>query len=182
MALHQIKSDLFTSYVFLEDDIVSFVNLIKHRVYVGKSIIDNETGRSSCVCLQRSSRFETWHSLISRFVLYWENYMVAWLASLSAMSFIFPAAFYLLQSANNGNAKVYRLYMNLNISGLVHTYLALSKIKEALCASREAMRFMPQSAKALKLVGDVHASNSGGREKVTLSSLLFKIKTSRLLS
>lgn len=72
--------------------------------------------------------------------------------------------------------------MNLNISGLVHTYLALSKIKEALCASREAMRFMPQSAKALKLVGDVHASNSGGREKVTLSSLLFKIKTSRLLS
>ncbi|WVY94953.1 hypothetical protein V8G54_034041 [Vigna mungo] len=55
--------------------------------------------------------------------------------------------------------------MNLNISGLVHTYLALSKIKEALYASREAMKAMPQSAKALKLVGDVHASNSGGREK-----------------
>jgi anaphase-promoting complex subunit 7 len=49
--------------------------------------------------------------------------------------------------------------------GLVHTYLALSKIKEALYASREAMKAMPQSAKALKLVGDVHASNSGGREK-----------------
>ncbi|KAK7303143.1 hypothetical protein RJT34_14044 [Clitoria ternatea] len=49
--------------------------------------------------------------------------------------------------------------------GLVHTYLALAKIKEALYASREAMKAMPQSAKALKLVGDVHASNSGGREK-----------------
>ncbi|XP_019419807.1 PREDICTED: anaphase-promoting complex subunit 7 [Lupinus angustifolius] len=49
--------------------------------------------------------------------------------------------------------------------GLVQTYLALSKIKEALYASREAMRAMPQSAKALKLVGDVHASNSSGREK-----------------
>ncbi|XP_027363285.1 anaphase-promoting complex subunit 7 isoform X2 [Abrus precatorius] len=48
---------------------------------------------------------------------------------------------------------------------LVHTYLALSKMKEALYASREAMKAMPQSAKALKLVGDVHASNSGGREK-----------------
>ncbi|XP_061991086.1 anaphase-promoting complex subunit 7 [Rosa rugosa] len=49
--------------------------------------------------------------------------------------------------------------------GLVQSYLALSKIKEALYASREAMKAMPQSAKALKLVGDVHASNSGGREK-----------------
>ncbi|KAM0966153.1 anaphase-promoting complex subunit 7-like [Malus sylvestris] len=49
--------------------------------------------------------------------------------------------------------------------GLVHSYLALSKIKEALYASREAMKAMPQSAKALKLVGDVHASNPGGREK-----------------
>ncbi|KAF4355218.1 hypothetical protein F8388_012993 [Cannabis sativa] len=49
--------------------------------------------------------------------------------------------------------------------GLVHSYLALSKIKEALYAAREAMKAMPQSAKALKLVGDVHASNSGGREK-----------------
>lgn len=29
------------------------------------------------------------------------------------------------------------------------------------------MKAMPQSAKALKLVGDVHASNSGGREKVS---------------
>lgn len=52
------------------------------------------------------------------------------------------------------------------IAGLVRSYLALSKTKEALYASREAMRAMPQSAKALKLVGDVHASNSGGREKV----------------
>lgn len=49
--------------------------------------------------------------------------------------------------------------------GLVHSYLALSKIKEALYAAREAMKAMPQSAKALKLVGDVHASHSGGREK-----------------
>ncbi|KAA8527481.1 hypothetical protein F0562_034804 [Nyssa sinensis] len=49
--------------------------------------------------------------------------------------------------------------------GLVRSYLALSKIKEALHAAREAMKAMPQSAKALKLVGDVHASNSGGREK-----------------
>jgi len=61
-------------------------------------------------------------------------------------------------------------YFDMNLiffSGLVHTYLALFKIKEALYASREAMKAMPQSAKALKLVGDVHASNSGGREKVT---------------
>ncbi|KAL5541811.1 hypothetical protein UlMin_009521 [Ulmus minor] len=49
--------------------------------------------------------------------------------------------------------------------GLVHSFLSLSKIKEALYAAREAMKAMPQSAKALKLVGDVHASNSGGREK-----------------
>ncbi|XP_050220348.1 anaphase-promoting complex subunit 7 isoform X2 [Mercurialis annua] len=49
--------------------------------------------------------------------------------------------------------------------GLVHSYLAFSKIKEALLAAREAMKAMPQSAKALKLVGDAHASNSGGREK-----------------
>lgn len=49
--------------------------------------------------------------------------------------------------------------------GLVRSYLALSKIKEALYVAREAMKAMPQSAKALKLVGDVHASNSGGREK-----------------
>lgn len=33
------------------------------------------------------------------------------------------------------------------------------------------MKAMPQSAKALKLVGDVHASNSGGREKVELLAL-----------
>ncbi|XP_075487665.1 anaphase-promoting complex subunit 7-like isoform X3 [Primulina tabacum] len=49
--------------------------------------------------------------------------------------------------------------------GLVRSYLALSKIKEALFVAREAMKPMPQSAKALKLVGDVHASSSSGREK-----------------
>lgn len=49
--------------------------------------------------------------------------------------------------------------------GLVRSYLAFSKIKEALHCAREAMKAMPQSAKALKLVGDVHASNSSGREK-----------------
>lgn len=35
------------------------------------------------------------------------------------------------------------------------------------------MKAMPQSAKALKLVGDVHASNTGGREKVLFQ--LFKV-------
>ncbi|KAK1292177.1 Anaphase-promoting complex subunit 7 [Acorus calamus] len=49
--------------------------------------------------------------------------------------------------------------------GLVRSYLALSKVKEALYTAREAMKSMPQSAKALKIVGDVHASNVGGREK-----------------
>ncbi|XP_071730439.1 anaphase-promoting complex subunit 7-like [Rutidosis leptorrhynchoides] len=49
--------------------------------------------------------------------------------------------------------------------GLVPSYLALSKPKEALCAAREAMKAMPQSAKALKLVGDVYASGPSGREK-----------------
>ncbi|XP_022722059.1 anaphase-promoting complex subunit 7-like isoform X2 [Durio zibethinus] len=49
--------------------------------------------------------------------------------------------------------------------GLVQSYLAFSKVKEALYAAREAMKAMPHSAKALKLVGDVHASNSSGREK-----------------
>lgn len=53
------------------------------------------------------------------------------------------------------------------VSGLVRSYLALSKSKEALFTAREAMKVMPQSAKALKLVGDVHASSSGGREKVS---------------
>lgn len=41
-------------------------------------------------------------------------------------------------------------------------------MKEALFAAREAMKAMPQSAKALKLVGDVHASSTSGREKVCL--------------
>lgn len=52
------------------------------------------------------------------------------------------------------------------IAGLVRSYLACSKVKEALYTAREAMKAMPQSARALKLVGDVHASNPGGREKV----------------
>ncbi|KAG5628200.1 hypothetical protein H5410_013418 [Solanum commersonii] len=47
----------------------------------------------------------------------------------------------------------------------LRSYQAISKIKEALHAAREAMKAMPQSAKALKLVGDVHASNTSGREK-----------------
>lgn len=87
------------------------------------------------------------------------------------MTFIFPAAFIYCKVPIMEMQKFTDFDMNLNIPGLVHTYLALSKIKEALYASREALRTMPQSAKAMKLVGDVHASNSGGREKVTLSIL-----------
>ncbi|XP_057546258.1 anaphase-promoting complex subunit 7 [Amaranthus tricolor] len=49
--------------------------------------------------------------------------------------------------------------------GLVYSYLAISKVKEALYIAREAMKAMPQSAVALKLVGDVHAKSSSGREK-----------------
>ncbi|CAN6326698.1 unnamed protein product [Urochloa humidicola] len=49
--------------------------------------------------------------------------------------------------------------------GLVRAYLALAKCKEALFTAREAMKVMHQSAKALKLVGDVHAISSSGREK-----------------
>jgi hypothetical protein len=52
------------------------------------------------------------------------------------------------------------------LSGLVRAYLAIPKHKEALCAAREAMKAMPQSAKALTLVGDVYAQNPDGREKV----------------
>uniref|UniRef100_A0ACD5ZQ18 Uncharacterized protein n=1 Tax=Avena sativa TaxID=4498 RepID=A0ACD5ZQ18_AVESA len=44
--------------------------------------------------------------------------------------------------------------------GLVRAYLALSKCKDALFTAREAMKVMHQSAKALKLVGDVHAISS----------------------
>ncbi|KAK6930124.1 hypothetical protein RJ641_004218 [Dillenia turbinata] len=55
--------------------------------------------------------------------------------------------------------------------GLVCSYLALSKIKEALYFAREAMKAIPHSAKPLKLVGDVHASNSGGREKANVLQL-----------
>ncbi|KAL6608215.1 hypothetical protein ACP70R_041278 [Stipagrostis hirtigluma subsp. patula] len=49
--------------------------------------------------------------------------------------------------------------------GLVRAYLALSKCKDALFTAREAMNVMHQSAKALKLVGDVHATSPSGREK-----------------
>ncbi|GAB2266466.1 Anaphase-promoting complex subunit 7, partial [Dionaea muscipula] len=49
--------------------------------------------------------------------------------------------------------------------GLVRSYLGFAKVKEALYAAREAMKAMPQSSKALKLVGDVHASVPSGREK-----------------
>ncbi|XP_066362644.1 anaphase-promoting complex subunit 7-like isoform X1 [Miscanthus floridulus] len=52
--------------------------------------------------------------------------------------------------------------------GLVRAYLALSKCKEALFTAREAMKVMHQSAKALKLVGDVHAISSSGREKTSV--------------
>ncbi|KAF8762612.1 hypothetical protein HU200_009137 [Digitaria exilis] len=52
--------------------------------------------------------------------------------------------------------------------GLVRAYLALAKCKDALFTAREAMKVMHQSAKALKLVGDVHAISSSGREKVIL--------------
>jgi hypothetical protein len=55
-------------------------------------------------------------------------------------------------------------------SGLVRAYLALSKCKDALFTAREAMKVMHQSAKALKLVGDVHAISSSGREKVNCRS------------
>ncbi|GFY85245.1 tetratricopeptide repeat (TPR)-containing protein [Actinidia rufa] len=41
----------------------------------------------------------------------------------------------------------------------------LRSYQEALHSAREAMKAVPQSAKALKLGSDVHASNSGGREK-----------------
>lgn len=62
-----------------------------------------------------------------------------------------------------------------NFSGLVRSYLALSKIKEALHSAREAMKAMPQSAKALKLVGDVHASNTSGREKVKSLKFIYGV-------
>lgn len=49
--------------------------------------------------------------------------------------------------------------------GVVRSYLAISRLKEALYAAREALKAMPQSAKVFKLVGDVHAYNTGGRDK-----------------
>lgn len=48
----------------------------------------------------------------------------------------------------------------------MRAYLAIPKHKEALCAAREVMKAMPQSAKALALVGDVYARHPDGREKV----------------
>ena len=60
----------------------------------------------------------------------------------------------------------------------MRAYLALAKCKDALFTAREAMKVMHQSAKALKLVGDVHAISSSGREKVTLfchGSLIHKL-------
>jgi len=65
--------------------------------------------------------------------------------------------------------KIYCPIVCLNIDilpGLVRAYLALAKCKDALFTAREAMKVMHQSAKALKLVGDVHAISSSGREKV----------------
>lgn len=62
--------------------------------------------------------------------------------------------------------KSYHQSNTYTISGLVRAYLALSKCKDALFTAREAMKVMHQSAKALKLVGDVHAISSSGREKV----------------
>lgn len=67
------------------------------------------------------------------------------------------------------------LFMMCNFAGLVRSYLALSKIKEALYTAREAMKIIPQSAKALKLVGDVHASNSSGRDKVCVPLISFLV-------
>lgn len=49
--------------------------------------------------------------------------------------------------------------------GLVRSYLAIPKHKEALYAAREAVKAMPQSAKALTLVGDVYAHHPDGRDK-----------------
>ncbi|GJS57660.1 putative reverse transcriptase domain-containing protein [Tanacetum coccineum] len=61
--------------------------------------------------------------------------------------------------------KMYHDLRDMYCSGLVRSYLALSKTKEALYVAKEAMKAMPQSAKALKLVGDVYASNSSGRDE-----------------
>lgn len=55
---------------------------------------------------------------------------------------------------------------NSIVSGLVRSYLALSKVKETLLAVSDAMKAMPQLAKVLKLVDDVHASITTGREKL----------------
>ncbi|CAM8972393.1 hypothetical protein QQ045_030314 [Rhodiola kirilowii] len=49
--------------------------------------------------------------------------------------------------------------------GLVRSYLALSKVKEALSAARDVVKAMPHSAKATKLVGDVYASHPTSRDK-----------------
>eukprot|EP00252_Welwitschia_mirabilis_P013278 TRINITY_DN29263_c0_g1_i1.p1 TRINITY_DN29263_c0_g1~~TRINITY_DN29263_c0_g1_i1.p1 ORF type:complete len:415 (-),score=106.73 TRINITY_DN29263_c0_g1_i1:72-1274(-) len=49
--------------------------------------------------------------------------------------------------------------------GLVRGYLAIGKTKEALYAARESIKVMPQSAKALTLVGDVYASIPDTKDK-----------------
>ncbi|KAG6480893.1 hypothetical protein ZIOFF_057481 [Zingiber officinale] len=52
--------------------------------------------------------------------------------------------------------------------GLVSSYLALAKNKEAFFTAWGAMKIITQSAKALKLVGDVHASSSSERKKARM--------------
>lgn len=110
----------------------------------------------------------------------WKNISLHGMHLFPAMTFMYSAVNIYRNVLIVEIKKLTDFHMNLNMAGLVHTYLALSKIKEALYASREAMKAMPQSAKALKLVGDVHASNSSGREKA--SGQLFKSTICRVLS
>ncbi|WZY92002.1 hypothetical protein YC2023_064331 [Brassica napus] len=84
--------------------------------------------------------------------------------------YIVKGNFLLLAKRPEAAAIAFRAAQNLrsdlrSYQGLVHSYLAFGKTKEALYTAREAMNAMPQSAKALKLVGDVHANTSSGREK-----------------
>ncbi|KAK6117310.1 hypothetical protein DH2020_048944 [Rehmannia glutinosa] len=60
------------------------------------------------------------------------------------------------------------LYLSMNRpEAAVIAYRGAQELRPDLRSyqAREAMKAMPQSAKALKLVGDVHASNTSGREK-----------------
>ena len=71
--------------------------------------------------------------------------------------------------AGTSDIQIYCPIVCLNIDilpGLVRAYLALAKCKDALFTAREAMKVMHQSAKALKLVSDVHTISSSGRETV----------------